>query len=725
MLCICISILFFGNKILGMILILLLLIRIFSLKEIKVRLFCIILSIFFCLLCFNEYNKDIYSDANTNNFNFLVYPDEIKFKDNTYSGVFTDTYSNQKYLLYGNISADYLGNMKKSFYMNVQGEVSDINEPTNINEFDAKEYYQSNNVYRIIYIKKLVKINLLNKSNLFSFLHDFRKQLLCYGDSLPKPLNLYFNSLFLGEMNNSFSEELSGVKTLGLIHLFSVSGLHVFYIVSVLTMILIHLRISRERYLIFLIIILPIFFIIAGASIGLLRSIISVEIGLIFGLFKNKMGSLDIWSITIIINLFLEPQMLLQFGCQLSYLLSFSLIYTNEFSTIKQTIFMNLISLPVIIYKLFEWHFLTMLANFIVIPIFSIFIMPIITITAILYPLFPFLGTFTAMLLQLFDNIINFIGSLPGNITFGKPNIFICLILFFITLLLISNYSNKKLFLLISIYLLSYLSIHFPFYGEVTTFDVGQGDSFLIREPFNKSINMIDTGGKIRFNQSNKVKYQAPRISINYLKSIGINHVDNLVLTHQDADHTGDVPSILKNLKVKRIFIGIGTNNNQNFMKKILPNIRDTKICFIKNDMRIPNFPFYIYHPFNPGLGTNEDSVVLSTQQGGLKFLFMGDLGQEGEKDIIKRYPNIKADVLKLGHHGSKNSSSDEFLQYINPKISIISAGKKNRYNHPNKEVLDKLKKYNLSYFNTQDSGMISYKYSIFGTYWSKALKGE
>lgn len=725
MLCICISILFFGNKILGMILILLLLIRIFSLKEIKVCLFCIILSIFFCLLCFNEYNKDNYLDANTNNFNFLVYPDEIKFKDNTYSGVFTDTYSNQKYLLYGNLSADYLGNMKKSFYMNVQGEVSDINEPTNINEFDAKEYYQSNNVYRIIYIKKLVKINLLNKSNLFSFLHDFRKQLLCYGDSLPKPLNLYFNSLFLGEMNDSFSEELSGVKTLGLIHLFSVSGLHVFYIVSVLTMILIHLRISRERYLIFLIIILPIFFIIAGASIGLLRSIISVEIGLIFGLFKNKMGSLDIWSMTIIINLFLEPQMLLQFGCQLNYLLSFSLIYTNEFSTIKQTIFMNLISLPIIIYKLFEWHFLTMLANFIVIPIFSIFIMPIITITAILYPLFPFLGTFTAMLLQLFDNIINFIGSLPGNITFGKPNIFICLILFFITLLLISNYSNKKLFLLISIYLLSYLSIHFPFYGEVTTFDVGQGDSFLIREPFNKSINMIDTGGKIRFNQSNKVKYQAPRISINYLKSIGINHVDNLVLTHQDADHTGDVPSILKNLKVKRIFIGIGTNNNQNFMKKILPNIRDTKICFIKNDMRIPNFPFYIYHPFNPGLGTNEDSVVLSTQQGGLKFLFMGDLGQEGEKDIIKRYPNIKADVLKLGHHGSKNSSSDEFLQYINPKISIISAGKKNRYNHPNKEVLDKLKKYNLSYFNTQDSGMISYKYSIFGTYWSKALKGE
>ncbi|WP_181398638.1 DNA internalization-related competence protein ComEC/Rec2 [Apilactobacillus timberlakei] len=667
----------------------------------------------------------MYSNANTNNFNFLVYPDEIKFKDNTYSGVFTDTYSNQKYLLYGNISADYLGNMKKSFYLNVQGDVTNINEPTNINEFNAKEYYQSNNVYKIIYIKKVVKIKLLNKSNFFSFLHDFRKQLLCYGDALPKPLNLYFNSLFLGEMDDSFSEELSGVKTLGLIHLFSVSGLHVFYIVSVLTMILVHLRISRERYLIFLIIILPIFFIIAGSSIGLLRSIISVEIGLIFGLFKKKMGSLDIWSITIIINLFLEPQMLLQFGCQLSYLLSFSLIYTNKFSTIKQTIFMNLISLPVIIYKLFEWHFLTMLANFIVIPIFSIFIMPIITITAILYPLFPFLGTFTAMFLKLFDNIINFIGSLPGNITFGKPNIFICLILFFITLLLVSNYSNKKLFLLISIYLLLYLSIHFPFYGEVTTFDVGQGDSFLIREPFNKSINMIDTGGKIRFNQSNKVKYQAPRISINYLKSIGINHLDNLVLTHQDADHTGDVPSILNNLKVKRLFIGIGTNDNQNFMKKILPNIRDTQIFFIKSDMRIPNFPFYIYHPFNPGLGTNEDSVVLSTQQGGLKFLFMGDLGQEGEKNIIKMYPNIKADVLKLGHHGSKNSSSDEFLRYINPKISIISAGRKNRYNHPNKEVLDKLKKYNLSYFNTQDSGMISYKYSIFGTYWSKALKGE
>ncbi|WP_105956241.1 DNA internalization-related competence protein ComEC/Rec2 [Apilactobacillus quenuiae] len=681
---------------------------------------------FFCFVCINQFNNDEYLNNNTSNsFKFLIHPDQIKFKYNGYSGVFKDIYSNSKYLLYGNDNYNYLKSINKSFYLNIQGEIKNINEPTNLNEFNAKEYYQSNNVYKIIYIKKIFKVNVLKSKNIFVILHDFRKQLLCYGESLPKPLNLYFNSLFLGEMSDSFAEELSGVKTLGLIHLFSISGLHVFYIVSVLTMIFIHLRISRERYLLLLMFMLPMFFIIAGASIGLMRSILSVEIGLIFGLFKNKMGSLDIWSITILINLFLQPQMLLQFGCQLSYLLSFGLIYTNKFSTIKQTIMMNLISLPIIIYKLFEWHLLTMIANFIVIPIFSVFVMPIITLSVILHPILPIFGKFTAMLLQLFDNLVNFIGTLPGNIIFGKPNICICFILFLMTLLLIANYSHKKLLLLIFIYVSFYVFIHFPFYGEVTTFDVGQGDSFLIREPFNKSITMIDTGGKIQFNKSNKFKYQAPRTSINYLKSIGINYIDNLVLTHQDADHTGDVSSILSKLKVKRLFIGIGTNNNKNFMRKILPNIINTQVTFIKNDMHISNFPFYIYHPFKSGLGNNEDSIVLGTKQGGINFLFMGDLGQEGEKDIIRRYPDLKADVLKLGHHGSKNSSSDEFLQFIHPKLSIISAGRNNRYNHPNKDVLDKLHRYNLSYFNTQDSGMISYKYGAFGNYWSTVLKGE
>ncbi|UQS85514.1 DNA internalization-related competence protein ComEC/Rec2 [Apilactobacillus apisilvae] len=653
----------------------------------------------------------------------LIHPDELKIKDDSYSGV-CKSKDNKKYIFYSNQDINYIKHLHSAVNLTVNCKISPIHLPTNENEFNMKEYYQSNDIYESIYVSKITKIEAVNRISIIDKLHNFRQKLIEYGNALPKPLNLYFNSLFLGKMDDSFNDELSGVKTLGLIHLFSISGLHVFYIIGVLTFLFINCKISREKYLLLLIIILPIFFILAGSSIGLLRSIISVEISMVLALFKRKISSLDIWSLSIIINLFLQPQMLIQFGCQLSYVLAFGLVYTKNLNTYFQTIFMNLISLPLIIYRIFEWHLLTMLANFIVIPIFSIIIMPLITISILTYPLIPFFSDITATILSYFDNILNFIGKLPGNITFGKPNVFVCLILLIMTLFLIANYSNKKMIILLIAYICSYVFIHFPISGEVTTFDVGQGDSFLIREPFNKSITMIDTGGKVQFGKtSSSPKYKAPKISINYLKSHGLNYIDNLVLTHQDADHTGDVPSILNNLYVKRIIIGEGTKDNKNFMDKILPNLKSTKLIFVSANSKIFNFPFEIYHPFKPGLGNNEDSIVLGTRKGNLNWLFMGDLGQNGEIDIINKYPNLTADVLKLGHHGSKNSSSDKFLDFIHPKVAIISAGRNNRYHHPNNEVLDKLYKRQITYFNTQKQGMISYKYGFLGNYWKTFLK--
>lgn len=276
-------------------------------------------------------------------------------------------------------------------------------------------------------------------------------------------------------------------------------------------------------------------------------------------------------------------------------------------------------------------------------------------------------------------------------------------------------------------YLITFMYIHYPLQGEVSFFDVGQGDSILIREPFNHSITMIDTGGKLQFGrrQNSKVTYQAEKTSINYLKSIGINHLDNLVLSHQDADHTGDVPAILADLKVDRIIVGDGLQNNPSIMRKISPYLNKTKLVLIKANQKLPDFPFNIYHPFESGLGKNEDSVVLGTIQGNRSWLFMGDLPSSGENDIMQKYPMLKADYLKLGHHGSDTSSSDAFLKFIHPKVSIISAGRNNRYHHPSVATLERLKDNNLAYVNTQKLGMISYKYGLLGNHWIFKLQGE
>ncbi|GAA6115873.1 hypothetical protein AKFMO35_09040 [Apilactobacillus kunkeei] len=208
---------------------------------------------------------------------------------------------------------------------------------------------------------------------------------------------------------------------------------------------------------------------------------------------------MDVFSITLMANLLIDPEMLLQFGSQLSYALAFGLIYTNKMRPLKQTVMMNLVSLPFIIYKLFQWHALTMLANYLVIPIFSALIMPMILIAVITYPIAGWFSSVVAFILNSFDAAVNWLGALPGQINFGKPNLYIATLLLIMTLVVIDKVSFKRVSLILCMYLITFMYIHYPLQGEVSFFDVGQGDSILIREPFNHSITMIDTGGKLQF----------------------------------------------------------------------------------------------------------------------------------------------------------------------------------------------------------------------------------
>lgn len=685
--------------------------------------------VIFCLFYWFRYKQDHdnqFQAQQSTNISVLIYPDNLKYSDNSFYGIGKNVSTNSQIMIYGN-DAEKVKKYTRPIIMNVSGKISPFDRGRNFNQFDSKRYYASMGVYSYLAIKQLNYVRVQYRFSIIDELHYFRTLMLNYTNQFPRPLNLYASSLFLGVMDSSFNDELSGVKTLGLIHLFSISGLHVFYIENLLKLILGLFRFTREKARWITLIFLPMYFVIAGSSIGLMRSILTVEIGIIALMLKKHLTSLDVFSVTLMINLIIEPELLLQFGSQLSYALAFSLIYTNKMKPLKQTIMMNLISLPFIIYKLFQWHALTMLANYLVIPIFSTLIMPLILIAMIIYPIANWFGVLVSMLLNNFDAAVNWLGTLPGQINFGKPNIYVATLLFIITLLVIDKLNFKRGVMLICIYLMTFLYIHYPIEGEVSFFDVGQGDSILIREPFNRTVTMIDTGGKLQIgqHQNNNVTYQAKKTSINYLKSIGINRLDNLVLSHQDADHTGDIPAILAELKVDRIIVGDGLQNNQSIMKKIRPYLNKTKLILVKANQKIPGFSFNIYHPFESGLGKNEDSVVLGTTQGHHSWLFMGDLPSSGEVDIMRKYPTLKADYLKLGHHGSDTSSSDAFLKFIHPEIAVISAGRNNRYHHPSVETLQRLKDNNLAYVNTQKQGMISYKYGLLGNHWIFKLQGE
>ncbi|WP_369688574.1 DNA internalization-related competence protein ComEC/Rec2 [Secundilactobacillus mixtipabuli] len=608
--------------------------------------------------------------------------------------------------------------IKKTAKLLVHGDISRPQPATNANEFDFRQYQADQGIFNTIKIDRLTPIETVQAhqpiTRWINACHALRAQLVQYTKALPSTLQLYVQGLFLGWRATDFYDSLSAVTDLGLIHLFSISGFHIVWIVATVSWFLRRIGFTQTPISVVLLLLLPTYYIIAGSQVGLLRAVAVVILGLIASLCSFRLTGLTTWSLSLLLGLVVQPALLMHLGGQLSYGLALGLLFTKQFGAFKTTLMLNLLSLPLILYHIYQWHVLTLFVNLLILPIFSLCIFPLVLIAGIGGQVFPWLADVTEWLLKQFTDGLNLIDALPGMIVFGKPAAWVVGLLIVLTLLLMTERFKRWLLPILGVvYLASFLVIHLPSSGEVTFFDIGQGDSFLVRSPYDRQITMIDTGGRVNFGgQKISGRSRAERISINYLKSQGISYLDNLCLSHQDADHVGDVGDVLQAIHVKKLYIPAGMTNNPQFMKRINPFIKNTQIVPVQAGQQVVGTPFTVVHPFKPGLGSNEDSMVLSGQINGLRWLFTGDLDQAGEREILTHYPALRTDVLKLGHHGSKTSSDPEVIRRLQPKIGIISAGRKNRYGHPNQETLATLATNHIPAFNTQVNGMIRYRYT-------------
>ena len=236
----------------------------------------------------------------------------------------------------------------------------------------------------------------------------------------------------------------------------------------------------------------------------------------------------------------------------------------------------------------------------------------------------------------------------------------------------------------------------------ITFIDVKQGDSILIQYPRSKENIIIDTGGITGSNYSIAINSIIP-----YLKSIGINKITYLLLSHGDYDHMGEAINLVNNFKVEKVIFNCGPFNDlESELIKVLDKKKIKYHSCIK-ELNIDNNKLYFLNNGDHG-NENDNSSVIYTKLNNHKFLFMGDAGIEVEEDLIEKYNLNNIDVLKVGHHGSKTSSSEEFINEINPEYSIISVGKNNRYGHPNDSVLNNLEKSKI--YRTDQDGSIMFK---------------
>ena len=176
---------------------------------------------------------------------------------------------------------------------------------------------------------------------------------------------------------------------------------------------------------------------------------------------------------------------------------------------------------------------------------------------------------------------------------------------------------------------------------------------------------------------------------------------------HGDYDHMGEAISLVENFRVEKVIFNCGSYNE--LEKNLIKVLDKKKIKYYSciKELNIDKNKLYFLQTKEYD-NENDNSNVIYTELNGYKFMFMGDASINTEKEILDKYNSPDIDVLKVGHHGSKTSSSKAFIDEINPKYAVISVGKNNRYGHPNKEVLDNLN--NSKVYRTDKDGSIMFK---------------
>lgn len=231
---------------------------------------------------------------------------------------------------------------------------------------------------------------------------------------------------------------------------------------------------------------------------------------------------------------------------------------------------------------------------------------------------------------------------------------------------------------------------------EIYFLDVGQADSILIKQD-DKSV-LIDAGNN-----------EDGAYIVDFLKKdIGLDNIDLLVGTHPHEDHIGGLDNIIESFDIENIYMPDAISTSKTF-EEVIDAIEKKNYSItipkINSEVKLGDMLFNVLYVGNEEDDLNNTSIVLRLDFGNTSYLFTGDATSEVEELILDK--NISVDVLKVGHHGSRYSTTNEFLNKVNPKYAIIMVGMDNSYGHPTKETINKLEKNNVKIFRTDEDGTI------------------
>lgn len=577
---------------------------------------------------------------------------------------------------------DFL-NLQIGDYLYVDGINKEITTNRIEGLFNYKNYYYSQNIISIIkgnniIIKKDINIYYLRRI-IYRYINN----------TFDKLSSSYMLGMVLGDSTTIDPESVSSIRINSISHLFAISGLHISLLVSLLSSLLKKIKINDKISENIICVILLLYLMVTNFAVSILRASLMYLLKAINKRLGLSLTSLDIVSIIFIILIFINPYYMYYLSFILSFSASFCIILLSQ--TLKSydvklnafqelfiiTLILQIATFPIVCNLNNSFNLLSVITNVIFISLVTSIVLPF----TFLVLIFPFLKIIYKYVIVSFSALNDLCAKyLVLNINFPSYAI-LEIIIFYILLLLILtlwmkiNKQKKIMLVAIFVFFMVFVSqkINLNIEGKIYFLDIYEGDCTIIDLPMNKGVVMIDTGTS----ECSEV--------LSFLKCKGIKEIDYLVLTHKHNDHCGNAYNIINNFKVNKVVTSAYNNI-------VYPNNLKVRT---NDSFSLNGYYFYVLGPSEESIEEeNDNSILLYCKLGNWNYLFLGDATRKVEEELIKYDLNV--DCVKVGHHGSKTSTSKLFFESIKPLNVFIETGRVEKYGFPHQEALNVLNEYNV-----------------------------
>ncbi|MDN3290578.1 DNA internalization-related competence protein ComEC/Rec2 [Streptococcus sp.] len=646
-----------------------------------------------------------------------ILPDTIKVNGDSLS--FRGKADGQIFQVYYKLQSE---NEKEKFQVltdlheiELEGKLSEPEGQRNFGGFDYQAYLKTQGIYQTLNIKKIQSLQKVGSWDIGENLSSLRRKAVVWIKThFPDPMRNYMTGLLLGHLDTDFEEMNELYSSLGIIHLFALSGMQVGFFMDGFKKLLLRLGLTQEKLKWLTYPFSLIYAGLTGFSASVFRSLLQKLLA------QHGVKGLNNFALTVLVLFIVMPNFFLTAGGVLSCAYAFILTMTSKEgeglkAIARESLVISLGILPILSFYFAEFQPWSILLTFVFSFLFDLVFLPLLSILFALSFLYPVIQL--NFIFEWLEGMIRLVSQVTSRpLVLGQPNAWLLILLLISLALVYDLRKNIKRLMVLSLLITGlFFLIKHPLENEITMLDVGQGESIFLRDVTGKTI-LIDVGGKAESDkkiekwQEKATTSNAQRTLIPYLKNRGVAKIDQLILTNTNKEHVGDLLEVTNAFHVGEILVSKGSLKQKEFVAELQATKTKVRSVAEGENVLIFGSQLEVLSPRKIGDGDHEDSLVLYGKLLDKNFLFTGNLEEKGEKDMLKQYPDLEVDVLKASQHGSKKSLSSAFLEKLKPEFTLISVGKNNRTKLPHQETLIRLETINSKVYRTDQQGAIRFK---------------